>query len=239
MYRDTDPGVLADPTRRAILAALRNADVPLGVGELASALGRHRNSVRDQLRRLEAAGLVRISRGAPAGRGRPALRYAAVPVPEDPYRILAGVLADQVASSPDAAAASQAAGERWGRAAVSGRIHAAAAPGAGPGPSLPGAGPGPSAPGATDATAVEALTGLLAEAGFAPEPVTPGAVELRLRDCPFLPIDHHRLPVVCGIHLGFIRGALRGLGSSLDAIAIEPFVRPDLCVARIGSRDRA
>jgi predicted ArsR family transcriptional regulator len=79
-----------------------------------------------------------------------------------------------------------------------------------------------------------AVTRLLAEAGFAPEPLAPGDDEVRLHACPFLPLEPRRLPAVCGIHLGFLRGALRELGSSRDAVSIEPFVRPDLCVARLG-----
>ena len=66
-------------------------------------LGLHPNSVREQLRRLEVAGLVRVSRAAPSGRGRPGLRFDLVPEPEDPYRVLAGVLADQVAALPGCA----------------------------------------------------------------------------------------------------------------------------------------
>jgi predicted ArsR family transcriptional regulator len=207
--------LLADPTRRAILDALGDAPADLGVRELAIGLGLHANSVRDQLRRLEAAGLVRVSVAAPVGRGRPAMRYGLAPQPEDPYRTLAGVLADQVAALPDAAPASEAAGERWGRrAAASSRAASSSRAAAG--------------------DPVDAVVALLAEAGFDPEPVDAEGREIRLRACPFLPIDRRHLPVVCGVHLGFVRGALRELGSPRDAIAIEPFVRPDLCVARLG-----
>ena len=211
--------VLADPTRRALLEALREAATPLGVRALADRLALHPNSVREQLRRLEEAGLVRASYAAPAGRGRPGLRFEPVHEPEDPYRVLAGVLADQVAELPDAPALWAAAGERWGRAA------ATAARDAGPA----GVPPDPLA----------AVTGLLADAGFAPEPFTEGDDAFRLRECPFLPIDSRRLPVVCGVHLGFIRGALRELGSPRDAVSIEPFVRPDLCVARLARMPHA
>jgi predicted ArsR family transcriptional regulator len=216
-----DPAVLADPTRRALLAALRDADEPLGVADLAAGLGLHRNSVRDQLRRLARAGLVRITHAAPAGRGRPGLRYVAVPEPEDVYRVLAAALVDQIAASPGGAGTAEAAGERWGRAAAASATGPATASASGPSD-------------AGEAAALDTVVGLLADAGFAPEPVLPGADEIRLRECPFLPIDHDRLAVVCGVHLGFIRGALREVGSPLDAVAIEPFVRPDLCVARIG-----
>ncbi len=206
--------ILADPTRRALLDALRDASAPLGVQELARRHGLHPNSVREQLRRLEEAGLVRGSVAAPSGRGRPGLRFEAVPEPQDPYRLLAGVLADQVAELPDASAAWTAAGERWGHAAAGVRAQEAGKAG--------------------ETETMPAIEGLLAEAGFAPEPLAADDDEIRLRACPFLPIERRHLAVVCGIHLGFLKGALRELGSSRDAVAIEPFVEPDLCVARLG-----
>ena len=205
--------VLADPTRRALLDALREAGAPLGVRALADRLALHVNSVREQLRRLEEAGLVRASYAAPSGRGRPGLRFEPVPEREDPYRLLAGVLTDAVAELPDAPALWSAAGQRWGRAA------ALEARDAGPA----GVPPEP----------LVAVTSLLEDAGFAPEPIAPGDDQVRLHACPFLPIERRRLPAVCGIHLGFLRGALRELGLSRDATSIEPFVGPDLCVARL------
>jgi predicted ArsR family transcriptional regulator len=217
--------VLADRTRRALLEALHDAPAPLSVRDLAGGLGLHPNSVREQLQRLQAAGLVRVTRAAPNGRGRPGLRYAAAPQPEEPYRVLAGVLADQVAALPDAPAVWEAAGERWGQAAAS------AATSARGGVGVAGASPVPDP--------VGAVVGLLDDAGFAPEPAGPDDTEIRLRACPFLPLERHRIPVVCGIHLGFIKGALRELGSTRDAVDIEPFVRPDLCVARLGDNHRA
>jgi predicted ArsR family transcriptional regulator len=205
--------ILADPTRRALLELLRDADAPLGVRALAGRLALHSNSVREQLRRLEEAGLVRASLAAPSGRGRPGLRFEPVHEPEDPYRILAGVLADQVAELPDAPALWSSAGERWGRAAATAARAAA--------------------PAGVPVAPMAAVTGLLTDAGFAPEPLADGDDEVRLHACPFLPIERRRLPAVCGVHLGFLRGALRELGSSRDAVSIEPFVRPDLCVARL------
>ena len=221
MSPTTDPdrhAVLADPTRRAVLAALETAPGPLGVKELSASLGLHANSVRDQLRRLVQAGLVSVARGAPVGRGRPSLQYSRVAEPEDPYRLLAYAMADQLAGQPHPRRAARSAGERWGREA------AAKAVGRRDGPA------------ADDLGTVHAL---LDEAGFAPEAVTPAATELRLRACPFLPFDGRHLKVVCGVHLGFIRGAFRELGSSRDVIAIEPFVGPDLCVARLSRSPRA
>jgi predicted ArsR family transcriptional regulator len=218
---------LADPTRRALLDALREAAVPLGVGDLARTVGLHPNSVREQMRRLEAARLVQVSHAAPSGRGRPGLRFVLAPEPEDPYRVLASVLADQVAALPDARRAWEAAGERWGRGAAT--TAQAGAVGADPSPDVP----------TLPSDRIDAVVGLLADAGFDPEPVASGDDAINLRSCPFLPIERRHLDVVCGIHLGFIRGALRELGSTRDAISIEPLIRPDLCVARLGRMPNA
>lgn len=225
---DTDRhAVLADPTRRALLDALRDAPEPQGVRELARVVGLHGNSVREQLHRLEVAGLVRVTRATPSGRGRPGLRYDLAPEPEDPYRVLAGVLADQVAAFPDAQGVWEAAGKRWGRGAASAMSTGTATPAE----ATRAAGAG--MPAATS-DRLDDVVILLADAGFNPDPVAPGDDTINLRACPFLPIERRHLPVVCGIHLGFIRGALRELGSTRDATSIEPLVRPDLCVARLG-----
>ncbi|MEI7745191.1 MAG: helix-turn-helix domain-containing protein [Chloroflexota bacterium] len=202
--------ILADPSRRAILDALQAAGAPLDVQALSLRVGLHRNSVREQLARLAAAGLVRVAASPPVGRGRPRLVY--VPTPshvgsENPWRALASALADEVAGDSSRRSIWQSAGERWGDAAAAG---------------LP---PG-SAP-------LAGVASLLDEAGFSPEPVTAGDTELRLRSCPFLPVERRHMDVVCGVHHGFIRGALQRLGSPLDAIALDTFVEPDLCVAHL------
>jgi predicted ArsR family transcriptional regulator len=208
--------LLAGITRSRLLAVLREAGRPLGVRDLASAVALHPNSVREQLEPLVAAGLVVRSTDPPAGRGRPALRYAAAATKpaddEAPYRELARVLAEELGRRPDASERSLAAGERWGRAAA-----------------------------ATERTLDEGdararLVRLLDENGFAPEPPIPGE-PIRLRRCPFGQLARDRGDVVCGVHLGLIRGALQELGAPLDAVRLEPFVAPDLCLAHLARVD--
>ena len=204
--------VLADPTRRALLDALRGAEGPLDVRAMASLVGRRPNSVREQLRRLESAGMVRVSVSPAAGRGRPGLRYRISPSGAEagePWKILGTALADELLDRPGAADIMSAAGERWGRTAVA------------------DVDPRP--------TPIETVAAVMTEAGFAAERPEPADMEIRLRACPFLPLERRQLPLVCGMHLGFVRGALRALGSSLEATSIEPFVRADLCVAHLGS----
>jgi predicted ArsR family transcriptional regulator len=206
--------LLAGITRSRLLAVLRNAGNPLGVRDLADALGLHPNSVREQLEPLVAAGLVTRSTGAPHGRGRPALRYAADRAIVDdeaaPYRELARVLADELASRPDATARAVDAGERWGR-----EVAATDAP---------------RPVGEDDALA--RLVKLLDDNGFAPERDA-GDGRIALHRCPFGPLARERADIVCGVHLGLMRGALRDLGAPYDGVRLEPFVAPNLCLAHV------
>lgn len=215
---DRQHRVLGGLTRSRLLDILRAAAVPLGVRDLAERVGLHPNSVREQLDQLVAAGLVDRQAGAPAGRGRPRLCYQALATADEdaaPYRELARVLADELARAPHAAESATAAGDRWGRALVADR------------------------PSAHDPIeALQRLVSLLDDAGFAPEPVDSLEQPIRLRRCPFGDLARHRSDVVCSVHLGLMQGALRELRAPLDAVALQPFVRPDLCVAHVaGYRD--
>jgi predicted ArsR family transcriptional regulator len=190
----------------------------MGIRELADAVGLHPNSVREQLARLAEAGLVATEAASPSGRGRPRLRYVARPEEDEqePYRALARVLAEELERMADPATRAAEAGERWGRALIR------------PAGIVP-----------DEDAAVERLVGLLADAGFEPEgPDLPGG-PIRLRRCPFEPLARDHRGVVCGVHLGLMRGALREMGAPLDAVMVEPFVQPDLCLAHLRRRDEA
>jgi predicted ArsR family transcriptional regulator len=209
--------VLAGISRSRLLAVLRQAMGPMGIRELADAVDLHPNTAREHLDQLVDAGLVTREHAAPTGRGRPGLRYRAEPgaTDDDPhaYRALASVLAGELARRPDAVASARSAGESWGRAMARGSDATS-----------------------SEGAAVERLIELLAEAGFAPEASTDPGQPIRLRHCPFGSLAHERGEVVCGVHLGLMRGALRELGAPLDAVSLEPFVEPDLCLAHVGAR---
>jgi len=212
--------VLAGISRARLLTELGRSARPMGVRELSEAVGLHPNTVRQHLDQLVEAGLAVRDTAPPIGRGRPALRYAVEPGSgeQDPvaYRALAGVLAEQLARLPDGVGVALTAGERWGRALA----HEAT----------------DSAP---TTNAIERLVELLDAAGFAPEaPVADGG-PIRLRRCPFETLARDNGTVVCGVHLGLMRGALRELGAPFDVIGLEPFVEPDLCLAHLGRRDEA
>lgn len=192
----------------------------MNIRELADAVGLHPNTAREHLDLLVDADLVSRDAAPAAGRGRPALRYSAQPRQraEDPhaYRALAQVLAAELAQRPDARSAATTAGERWGRTAARSLPLEAAPKGAG--------------------DAVDRLVDLLDHAGFAPSRESTRADEIALHRCPFGSLARERADVVCGVHLGLMRGALRELGAPLDAVSLEPFVEPNLCLAHLGAR---
>ncbi len=191
----------------------------MDVRELAAELGLHVNSVRDQLRQLESAGRVRSAAATSAGRGRPRTLYDIDPRGDrDPNRALVLGLTDQLASSADGALIGQAAGHRWGEAEAA-RV-----------PDLGAAG------------VEDTLTAMLAREGFAPDrkaeagaPAAspPAVATIRLRACPYLPLNAEQLRIVCGVHLGYLEGALRGLGAVTTAASLAPFAEPDACLVRL------
>jgi predicted ArsR family transcriptional regulator len=217
---------LAEVSRVRLLEELRSAGRALDANELAGRLGLHHNTVRAHLDVLQEAGLVSgVSerRGAP---GRPRIVYR--PVPEAGgvdderagYRLLANILASYMAaSSPDPGPAAIEAGQAWGRYLVQR--------------------PAPFQHLGTE-EAIARLCRLLAELGFAPEAVEDGGQRrILLHRCPFreLAVDHPE--VTCAVHLGLIRGALAELGAPLEAVGLNAFVEPSLCVAHLAQRERA
>ena len=93
------------------------------------------------------------------------------------------------------------------------------------------------APAPTADAGIDRLVGLLDDVGFAPEQPTGPDDPIRLRHCPFGPLAQEHPTVVCGVHLGLMRGALRELGAPLDVVRLEPFVAPNLCVAHLEPRE--
>jgi len=75
------------------------------------------------------------------------------------------------------------------------------------------------------------VVALLDRLGFAPGPDARVNV-VRLRRCPLLEAAHKNPEVVCGVHLGLVRGALDELGADpeqTELTALEPFSEPGAC----------
>ena len=131
--------------------------------------------------------------------GRPRRVYTAVytavdgPDPElRNYRLLASVLAAHLRAADEPEAAAVAAGERFGAELVE-----------------------PWRVGETAAT-LERVVRMLADIGFQPGPADRTAI--RLHHCPFHELARDQPDIVCGIHLGLIRGALLQLGAPAEAV---------------------
>ncbi|MFG1905642.1 helix-turn-helix transcriptional regulator [Kribbella sp. NPDC048928] len=202
--------------RGAVLDALRTADTPLGVTELAEQLGIHANTVRFHLDALVAQGLVDRHLEQPTGRGRP--RTVHTPHPgmdrggQRQYQLLAKILLSQLSTAPNPEATAETAGRNWGSYLID---HI----------------PPPRQPTATEAT--QRLTAMMTDLGFAPEPDTESSERIRLRHCPFLELAEEYSATLCPLHLGLMRGALTELRAPITATTLEPFAEPDACIVHL------
>ncbi len=208
---------LSDPSRARILAELADHG-PLDARDLAERVGLHVNTVRVHVNALAEAGLVESETLPSQGRGRPRVVYrSTVAAGEESgrrYRLLAEILTALVARfGPEASEQLEEIGEAWGRYLVET--------------------PPPYAK-LSDREAVDRLIALLAESGFQPELDEGGrGRRILMKPCPFLELARTHQDVICPIHLGLMRGALNELGAKTRATKLEPFVQPDLCVARL------
>ncbi len=208
---------LADPSRARILTELTDAG-RLDARELAGRVGLHVNTVRVHLGVLVEAGLVESETVRSQSRGRPRIAYRPTAEAGDEggrrYRLLAEILTALVARFGPGAAELEEVGEAWGRYFVE----------------------APPSARLSDDEAVAKVVRLLAEAGFEPRLARDRrGRKILMRPCPFLELARSHQEVVCPIHLGLVRGALAELGAATRATTLEPFVRPELCVARLAA----
>lgn len=211
-----DPTTQLSAARAGVLDALSVCLEPSTVQHLALTLNQHANTVREHLDSLVQLGLAQRIAGVANGRGRPPIRYRAVP-PESvrpqirEYATLASVLAAQLLQvSPDPEGDAIAAGMAWGR-------------------QLAAQGP----PGDADARAraVEVLSSL----GFDPVEQPDGSVDLQ--QCPLLETARANSQIICKVHLGMLRALHREHGAPADDVTLEPFAKPGACVVRFPADD--
>jgi predicted ArsR family transcriptional regulator len=220
--------------RAAILNVLVDQPAPCTVRALSALTRQHPNTIREHMDALVADRLVARTRACAQPRGRPAWLFRASPeVGSEPgvreYAGLASTLAAQIArTSAQPRADSIEAGRIWGQTLVrrSRATMAAAAAAAANQGLVPAA--------ATASRAVAArrrVVTLLEELGFASSPDARVGV-VKLRRCPLLEAAHQHPEVVCGVHLGIVRGALHELGADTDRterITLQPFSEPGAC----------
>jgi predicted ArsR family transcriptional regulator len=203
---------LADERRALIVRELHAAPDGLDADALAGLVGLHPSTVRFHLGVLADAGLVTSAALHTRARGRPRVRYSAVPAHDDAaeYRLLAGVLARAVAELDDGADRAEQAGRAWGRHLVEA--------------------PPPLAPPDAAAT-VGAVVDLLARQGFEPECLDG---EIRMHRCPYLELGQGVAPrLACAAHRGLVAGALAELDGGIAVDGLDVFPRPGVCVLRL------
>lgn len=209
--------------RDVVLKTLRDSSEPRTIVELAEQLGVHPNTVRFHLESLASAGRVERIVGVKAGRGRPPTVYLAKagmdPGGPTNYRFLATLLTRQFTEeSHHPAEEARALGRAWSEAVM-------------------GKGTSSAKRTRTSATgrgqAIKRVAAELADLGFAPEPADGRSAEIRLRHCPFFDLVPANSEVVCSLHLGLMQGAFDALNGPVTVDRLEPFVEPDLCVARL------
>jgi predicted ArsR family transcriptional regulator len=191
--------LLAEPVRARLLRALTGLRRPASTQELAALVDRHPNSVRVQLARMAAAGLLE-SRTVPQARGRPRHQWAVAPDarPAGHAPQAYGQLAEWLARS-------------IGR---TGRIADVEEGGREIGREIAPDGAGP-----------DAMSDALAALGFAPraESLAEG-MRYVLGNCPYRDAVAQNQAVVCALH----RGITAGLLDRLDPAArMSAFVAKD------------
>jgi predicted ArsR family transcriptional regulator len=219
------------------------------ISALAAMTGLHQNTVREHLDQLVEVGAAAKTKAASSGRGRPAWLYRAVGstrTGSSEYLGLASVLAAQIdRTSIDPRADGISAGLEWGRDLAREVTENRAASGMQ----------------AQDHTFAEATSpadetlALLEDLGFAPEAVPPegrssaesstaekasagksadsNAHSFRLTRCPLLEAAHEYPDIVCGVHLGLVRGALEVFGDPAAESELDSFSEPGACRLRL------
>lgn len=180
---------LGDPTRHAIFGYLVDAGAPVDVAELTEHFGLNHNAIRQHLAKLVAADLVVESAAAPAGRGRPRLRYEVDPSSDSrwgatgPYERLAMLLTEVVRSGDSPVEVGRRAGQRQ-------RLgdHPAPEP-------------------------VGELVEQMARQGFEPAIRRDGdQLDITLRACPFTSAVLTDADTICELHLGLAQGVAESVG---------------------------
>lgn len=224
----------------------------IDAAELASRIKLHVTTVRFHLDALCDEGTIERTRVNRDGVGRPRTGYRAVEERLD-YRILAEVLAMELGETVQTRARrAQRAGQQWaGRIADSQSKAVVGQDG------LDTAEVGdPLDRGAVLATEVFSRMGFDPELAAESEPSASLSADgeqvlgrervIRLRACPVRDLARAHPEVGCGLHLGLLQGladhaaAAGGHADQEDAVVsarLEPFVEPELCIARLAARE--
>lgn len=211
--------------RERVLRLVSAADGAVDATEIAEQMQLHVTTVRFHLDALCEDGSVARTRIKRDGVGRPRTGYVAVRERLD-YRSLAEILAMELGeTAAERRERAERAGRRW-----AGRIMADSV-----------------ANNPTDATAPEAgldactkrIAAVFDRMGFGPEIAAPagngeaGQRIIRLHACPVRDMARSHPEVSCAMHLGLLRGLLSAENITGGSAELEPFVEPDMCIAKV------
>ena len=208
---------LGSATRRHLIELLFRCGAA-DAHALAGELGLQVSTIRFHLDVLTRAELVSSRPQSRASAGRPRIVYQAIrrtsAETEAGYAALSALLAANFGDTPRARSEkAEHAGRQWAR-----ELHAA--PQARSDEHVP--------------DAARQVTALFAELGFEPElGGEPAAPQIRMRACPFRAVARDHPDVVCSVHLGLLKEALKQRGTTAVGLRLEPFVAPELCIAHL------
>lgn len=243
---DREPGRLhrspGNRQRRRVLELVRENDDALDAGELAARMGLHVTTVRFHLDALCEEGVVERTRITRAGVGRPRTGYLAVRERLD-YRSLAEILALELGDTVEKRRRrAQRAGRRWAQriAARSATEHIAeqdVSDSARSSEILEDR--------AAMVASVFARMGFDAELTPAASSTTGAERSIHLHACPVRDLARAHPEVGCALHRGLLQGLLTNVAAAgghsttprpVMQAELEPFVEPELCVARVIAR---
>lgn len=214
-------GDVMSAERARALEDLQRRSNPPTSAEVGRSLDLHTNTARLHLEALVARGLAERFSSHPQGRGRPAVRYRAVPQLSEPDRRVrglggfAGALSAHIQrTSPDPAAAARSIGADW-------------------------AGSFDTASSTVTGDPAGVAVGRLDQLGFDSDlaHIVGSRSTYRLRRCPLLDVAKGNSDVVCNVHLGLVRGTLAQLGADHVRADLEPFAEPGACVLTFDTAD--
>lgn len=206
--------------REAVLDALRSAESPMSILDIAGQLGLHANTVRFHLQALAESGRVERVEPTRSSPGRPPLMFRAHrgmdPAGPRNYQALADALATRLSDDDQSTDKAIEAGRAWGKRLGLASTSVGAAN--------------------SDGQATDRLVAMLGDLGFSPQRrSSAGADQVLLRHCPFLDLVPEHQDVICPVHLGLMQGALAAMKAEITVERLEPFAEPDLCVAHMRS----